>query len=61
MGLRVWRLGTAAAEVQYRKLMSTLPGAKATDEVGDASFRAKSGDDRRRWCSWCASAAWWCR
>ncbi len=43
VGLRVWRLGTAAAEVQYRKLMSTLPGAKATDEVGDASFRAKSG------------------
>ena len=43
MGLRVWRLGTAAAEVQFRKLMSTLPGAKATDEVGDASFRAKSG------------------
>jgi hypothetical protein len=43
VGVRVWRLGTAAAEVQFRKLMSTLPGAKATDEVGDASFRAKSG------------------
>jgi hypothetical protein len=43
VGLRVWRLGTAAAEVQFRKLMSTLPGAKATDEVGDASLRAKSG------------------
>ena len=43
VGLRVWRLGTAAAEVQYRKLLSTLPGAKSTDEVGDASFRAKSG------------------
>src|SRR4051812_34506659 len=42
VGLRVWRLGTAAAEVQFRKLMSTLPGAKATDEVGDASFRARS-------------------
>ena len=44
VGLRVWRLGTAAAEVQYRKLMSTLPGAKPTDEVGDASFRARSGE-----------------
>jgi hypothetical protein len=43
VGLRLWRLGTAAAEVQYRKLLSTLPGAKSTDEVGDASFRAKSG------------------
>jgi hypothetical protein len=43
VGLRVWRLGTAAAEVQYRKLLSTLPGAKSSDEVGDASFRAKSG------------------
>ena len=43
VGLRVWRLGTAAAEVQFRKLMSTLPEAKTTDEVGDASFRARSG------------------
>jgi hypothetical protein len=42
VGLRVWRLGTAAAEVQYRKLQSTLPEAKTTDEVGDASFRARS-------------------
>jgi hypothetical protein len=40
--LRVWRLGTAAAEVQYGKLMNTLPGARTTDEVGDASFRAKT-------------------
>jgi hypothetical protein len=43
VGLRVWRLGTAAAEVQFKKLMSTLPDAKMTDEVGDSSFRAKSG------------------
>src|SRR5262245_59801498 len=43
VGLRVWRLGTAAAEVQFRKLQSTLPEAKTTDEVGDASFRARSG------------------
>ncbi len=43
VGLRVWRLGSAAAEVQYRKLMSALPDAKTTDEVGDASFRARAG------------------
>jgi hypothetical protein len=43
VGLRVWRLGTAAAEVQFRKLMSTLPEAKTNDEVGDSSFRARSG------------------
>jgi hypothetical protein len=43
VGLRVWRLGTAAAEAQYRKLLEELPGARATDEVGDASLRAKSG------------------
>ena len=43
VGLRVWRLGPAAAEVQFGKLMSTLPEARATDEVGDASFRARSG------------------
>ena len=43
VGLRVWRLGSAASEVQYNKLMATLPGAHGTDEVGDASFRAQSG------------------
>jgi hypothetical protein len=43
VGLRVWRLGSAAAEVQYGKLMSALPDARTTDEVGDSSFRAKSG------------------
>jgi hypothetical protein len=43
VGLRVWRLGAAAAEVQYRKLAEELPNAKSTDEVGDASFRARSG------------------
>jgi hypothetical protein len=43
VGLRVWRLGPAASEVQYNKLMTTLPGARGTDEVGDASFRAQSG------------------
>jgi len=44
VGLRVWRLGPAASEVQYNKLLATLPGAHATDEVGDASFRAQSGE-----------------
>jgi hypothetical protein len=44
VGLRVWRLGPAASEVQYNKLMTTLPGARATDEVGDGSFRAQSGE-----------------
>jgi hypothetical protein len=43
VGLRVWRLGSAAAEVQYGKLLGELPGAKAVDEVGDASLRARSG------------------
>ena len=43
VGLRVWRLGSAAAEVQYSKLLAQLPGAKAVDEVGDASLRARSG------------------
>jgi hypothetical protein len=43
VGLRVWRLGSAAAEVQYSKLLAELPGAKAADEIGDASLRAHSG------------------
>jgi hypothetical protein len=43
VGLRVWRLGAAAAEAQYRKLLEELPGARTVDEVGDASLRARSG------------------
>jgi hypothetical protein len=43
VGLRVWRLGASASEIQYSKLMSALPDARTTDEVGDGSFRAKSG------------------
>jgi hypothetical protein len=43
VGVRVWRLGTAAAEVQFGKLMSTLPEAHVTDEVGDTSFRTRQG------------------
>lgn len=44
VGLRVWRLGTAAAEVQYQKLQRELPKAAITDEIGDASFRARAGE-----------------
>jgi len=44
VGLRVWRLGVAAAEAQYQKLRRELPKADVTDEIGDASFRARSGD-----------------
>lgn len=43
VGVRVWRLGAAAAEVQYQKLQRDLPQAAATDEIGDASFRASAG------------------
>ena len=43
VGLRVWRLGSAAAEVQYQKLQRELPQASTTDEIGDSSFRARAG------------------
>src|SRR5262249_45743122 len=43
-GFAVGRVGPAAAEAQYRKLLDELPGARATDEVGDASLRARSGE-----------------
>ena len=43
VGVRVWRLGAAAAEVQYQKLQRELPQASTTDEIGDASFRARAG------------------
>ncbi|HVX95822.1 MAG TPA: hypothetical protein VHK47_13000 [Polyangia bacterium] len=44
VGLRVWRLGPAASDAQYRKLLGELPGARPTDEIGDASLRARSGE-----------------
>ncbi len=44
VGLRVWAIGSEAAEAQYRKLLSDLPGAVATEEMGDASLRARGGD-----------------
>lgn len=43
VGLRVWALGTDAAEAQFRQLLTELPEAVATDELGDASLRAKGG------------------
>jgi hypothetical protein len=43
VGLRVWRLGAAAAEVQYQKLLRDLPKASSTEEIGDASFRVRAG------------------
>jgi hypothetical protein len=43
VGLRVWRLGPAAAEVQYQKLQQELPKVRVTDELGDNSFRANDG------------------
>jgi len=44
VALRVWLLGVAGAEAQYRKLLGELPGAAAADEIGDASLRAKTAD-----------------
>jgi hypothetical protein len=44
VALRVWLLGTAGAEAQYRKLLGELPGATSTDEIGDASLRARAPD-----------------
>jgi hypothetical protein len=41
VAVRVWRMGTAA-DGQYRKLLSQLPGAKVTDELGDSSLRARA-------------------
>ncbi len=44
VGLRVWAIGTEAAEAQFRKLIGDLPNAVATEEMGDASLRARGGD-----------------
>jgi len=44
VALRVWLLGQAGAEAQYRKLLGELPGAKAADEIGDSSLRAKTAE-----------------
>jgi hypothetical protein len=42
VAVRVWRLGTAGAEAQYRKLLGQLPGAAVSDELGDSSLRARA-------------------
>jgi hypothetical protein len=44
VALRVWRLGPAGAEAQYRKLLTQLPGAEVRDEIGDASLRARTDE-----------------
>ena len=44
VGLRVWAIGSDAAEAQFRKLLGYLPNAVATEEMGDASLRARGGD-----------------
>jgi hypothetical protein len=42
VALRTWVLGTVGAEAQYRKLLTELPGATTSDEIGDTSLRAKT-------------------
>jgi hypothetical protein len=44
VGLRMWAIGSEAAEAQFRKLLGELPGAVATEEMGDSSLRARGGD-----------------
>jgi len=44
VGLRVWAIGAEAAEAHFRKLLVDLPGAVATEEMGDSSLRARGGD-----------------
>jgi hypothetical protein len=42
VALRVWLLGTVGAEAQYRKLLTELPAATPSDEIGDSSLRART-------------------
>jgi hypothetical protein len=44
VAVRVWRLPTAGAEAQFRKLLGELPGATPGSEIGDASLRARTPD-----------------
>jgi hypothetical protein len=44
VAVRVWRLPTAGAEAQFRKLLGELPGAAPGTELGDASLRAHTPD-----------------
>src|SRR5207245_9827761 len=44
LALRLWRLPTPDASAQWDKLLTTLPGAKGSDEIGTKSLRAGEGD-----------------
>lgn len=44
VGVRVWLVGTAIAEAEFKRLMGELPAAKTTEEIGDQSLRARGGD-----------------
>ena len=44
VGVRVWALGPAGAETQFRKLTGELPAAVPTEEIGDRSVRAHGGE-----------------
>jgi hypothetical protein len=44
VGVRVWAVGPALAEAQFRKLQGELPAATATEEIGDLSLRARGGE-----------------
>ncbi len=61
VGLRVWRLGPAAAEVQYGKLMSALPGRAHDRRGGRRARSARSRAGSPGSSTSCASAASSCR
>lgn len=44
VAVRVWLLGSAAAETQFAKLSAELPAAVATEEIGDKAVRARGGE-----------------
>jgi hypothetical protein len=44
VGVRVWLVGSVAAEAQFQKLEGELPAAMVTEEIGDRSVRARGGD-----------------
>ncbi len=46
VAVRLWRLGAAGAEDQFRKLLEQLPTPEARDELGDRSARVKSAEAR---------------
>lgn len=46
VAVRIWRLGSSAAEEQYRKIVAELPQAAATREIGDSAVEAQSAGVR---------------